>query len=232
MRRARLTVALRDKSGKGVARKLRQQGQVPAVLYGDTAEAQPLSIDRHEIATLIEGEGKENTILSLAFEGDEKQEEVLALTKATQHNPVTDELVHVDLLRISLDRPIHTSVPIHLVGSPAGVKKGGILEHLVRHLEIRCLPLDIPDAVEVNVDHLEIGQSVHVSDLSVPDNVTVLSDARTAVALVESPAKLIAAEEAAAEAEAEAAEGEEVEGEEAEAKKEEKEPAEESSSSS
>jgi large subunit ribosomal protein L25 len=200
------------------------------VLYGNTEAPQPVSIDRYELVSLIEGGGKENTILSLNIEGvgkKKKKEETLALTKATQHDPVTDELIHVDLIRISLDRPIHTAVPIHLVGSPAGVKKGGVLEHLLRHLEIRCLPLDIPEAVDVSVDELDINDTLHVSDLSVPDNVTVLSDLRTAVALVESPAKLAAAEEAAAEAEAEAEEEGEAEGEEAEAK-EEKESAEES----
>jgi large subunit ribosomal protein L25 len=232
MRRANLTVKVRDQWGKGVARKLRQGGRIPAVLYGDTSDPQALSIDRHEIVTVIEGEGKENTILSLTIEGQEKQGEVLALTKATQHNPITDELIHVDLMRISLDRVIHTSVPIHLTGTAAGVKKGGVLEHQLRHLEIRCLPLEIPEAVEVSVEDLEIGQTIHVSDLPVPANVTVLNDERTAVAVVESPAKLIAAEEAAAEEAKAEVEGEEaeVEGEEAEAKKKEEGEAEEKSS--
>jgi len=227
MRRANLTVARREKTGKGFARKLRTAGRIPAVLYGEAAEPAPLTIDRRSIVSLIEGEGKENTILSITIEGEGKSGEILALATAAQHDPVSEELVHVDLLRISLDRPIHTSVPIHLVGTPAGVKKGGILEHLLRHLEVRCLPLDIPEAVEVSVEPLDISQSLHVSDLQVPAAVTVLTDARTAVALVESPAKLLAAEEAAAE-EAKAAEAEAAEGEEAEGEKEEKEATEES----
>lgn len=228
MKRADLKASPREESGKGAARRLRRSGCVPGVLYGQAAAPQPIVVDRRAIVACIEGEGRQNTILSLTLEGQEGMGEILALAKATQHDPVSDELVHVDLLRISLDRPIHTTVPIHLVGTPAGVKKGGILEHLLRQLEIRCLPMDIPDTVEVSVEPLDISQSLHVSDIPVPPNVNVLSDPRTAVALVESPAKLLAAEEAAAaeaKAEAEAA----VEGEEGEAeKKEEEESSEES----
>jgi large subunit ribosomal protein L25 len=217
MKRANLTVQSREDSGKGVARKLRQEGRIPGVLYGPGAEPEKISVDRRSIALLIEGAGKGNTILNLDIEGREKQEEILALPKEVQHHPVTEELVHVDLLRISLDRAITTTVPIHLEGTPVGVKSGGVLEQQLRNLEIHCLPTDIPEMIEVMVENLDIGDTLHVSDLTIPAGVTVLSDLKTAIAVVESPAKLAAAQaveepETEAEGEEEAAEGEEAEG--------------------
>jgi large subunit ribosomal protein L25 len=222
MKRANLTVNSREDSGKGVARKLRQAGRIPGVLYGPDSEPEKISIDRRSIALLIEGEGKGNTILNLDIEGREKSEEILALPKEVQHHPITDELLHVDLLRISLDRAITTTVPIHLEGTPVGVKSGGVLEQQLRNLEIHCLPTDIPEIIGVLVENLDIGDTLHVSDLTVPAGVTVLTPEKTTIAVVESPAKLAAAqavpepEEAEAEGEGEgeeaAAEGEEAEG--------------------
>jgi large subunit ribosomal protein L25 len=200
MRRASLNVAPRERTGKGVARKLRAAGRVPAVLYGQDEIPQVLSIDRRTVATLIRGESGENTIFDIHIEGGDEGGSILALARSAQWDPISERLLHVDLLRISADHPIHTTIPIRLVGTPAGVKVGGILEHLLRHLEVRCLPLEIPEAVEISVERLEIGQSMTVADLEVPEGVTVLSDLRSAVALVESPAKLAAAETAAEEA--------------------------------
>ena len=202
MRRATLNVATREGIGKGVARKLRAAGRVPAVLYGMDQAPIPLSIDRRTMATLIHGEAGENTIFDMHIEGRDAEKSILAFARSAQYHPVSERLVHVDLLRISADHPIHTTIPIRLIGTPAGVKTGGILEHLLRHLDIRCLPLQIPESVEVPVEHLDIGQSMTVADLEVPEGVTVLSDPRTAVVLVESPAKLAAAETAAEEAKA------------------------------
>jgi len=217
MKRANLTVTPRENAGKGVARKLRQAGWIPGVLYGPDSEPQKISVDRRAIALLIEGEGKENTILSLQVEGQDNRAEILALPKETQHNPVTEELVHVDLLRISLDRPITTTVPVHLEGTPVGVKAGGVLEQQLRQLEIHCLPTDIPEVITVSVETLEIGDTLHVSDLQIPENVELFTESKTTVCLVMSPAKLAAAQAVPEAGEAEAAEGEE-EGEEGEAK--------------
>jgi large subunit ribosomal protein L25 len=217
-----LTVELRDSRGKGVARKLRAAGRIPGVVYGEGQEARPVVLDRKGFDQLMRI-GAHHGLLDLSFESG--HEPVKALVREIQVHPVTREVEHVDLQRVSMKEKIRIEVPIVLVGKPEGVRnQGGILEHNLRNVEIECLPSAIPQQIEVDVNDLTIGKSIHVSDLQMP-GVVFLAHPETSIATVSVPAAERAQEDAAAVAAAEAAaatatpvEGEAKPGDKAEAK--------------
>jgi large subunit ribosomal protein L25 len=198
-----LTSAVRSATGKGVARKLRAAGKVPGVFYGRGNPAIPLELGAKDLDTVLTGADGGNVIVDLKVDGAEEADRK-AIFREVQRDPVRGLVVHVDLQHISLTEKIHVEVPVVLVGTPVGVKDGGgILEHLLRELEVECLPTEIPAHIDVDVSALAIGQSIHVRDLSVP-NVTIESEAGRTVATVVPPTVLEEAkpvEEAAAEPE-------------------------------
>ncbi|HPO10505.1 MAG TPA: 50S ribosomal protein L25, partial [bacterium] len=157
MQRAELHVALRKKTGKGVARSLRREGRIPGVVYGGQDPPQPIDIDGRELWQLLHTSGGEHLLVNLHI-GAGKDQGTLTLMKELQHNPLRGDLEHVDFQRISIDRPILTTVSIHITGSSAGEREGGVMEHMLRELNIECLPLEIPDAIAVDISPLGIGQ--------------------------------------------------------------------------
>jgi large subunit ribosomal protein L25 len=208
-----LVAEVRDATGKGVARKLRAAGRIPAVLYGKGAESKAISIDPSALQRLLQSSGAGmNTLIELSVDGTTQT----VLVKELQRDPVRGYPLHTDFYLIDLDKKVEVSVPIHLVGRAAGVELGGILDHPLREIELECLPRAIPESVDVDVSALEIGQSIHVRDLELPEGSSVRTDANLAVASVIAPAVV---EEPVAEEVEEAEEGEEAvaEGEEAEA---------------
>ncbi len=208
-----LSVDLRERSGKGAARKLRAAGRIPGVVYGKGRATTPIALDPHALDRLLKtSEAGLNTLIELTVNGRDGRTTVLV--KELQRDPVRGGLLHADLYEVDLTRTIEVEVPIHLIGRPRGVEMGGILDQTLRTIEVECLPSDIPDEVEFDVSHLEIGDVVHVSDLPIPSNVELQTDAHLGVAHVILPA----AEEAAEAVEAEAVPTEaEAEGEAAEA---------------
>ncbi|MEK7347716.1 MAG: 50S ribosomal protein L25 [Candidatus Eisenbacteria bacterium] len=179
----------RDGVGKGVARRLRQAGSVPAIYYGRGEVPVALSVPAKELESLLHGASGSNVIVDLKVEGvaagDRK-----AILREVQRHPVRGNILHVDLQHISLSERITVEVPVVLVGVPTGVKDGGgILEHLLREVEVECLPTDIPAKLTVDVSHLNIGESVHVSDLAI-GNVEVRTEAERTVATVVPPTVL------------------------------------------
>jgi large subunit ribosomal protein L25 len=193
-----LTGTRRDDIGKGGARKARAAGRIPGVLYGHGEEPVALSVSAREFELAVRKQGG-NPIMGLGLEGREHT----ALIRAVQYDPVSHDIIHLDFLRISLTEMIEVEVAIHLIGTPAGVKEGGgILEPILRELKVRCLPTAIPPFVEVDVTTLNIGDSVHVSAISVP-GVTIVTDAEVTVATVVPPT--VQVEEKPAEEAAEAA---------------------------
>ena len=184
--------------GKGVARKLRAAGRVPAIYYGRGEEPIAIAVNTKEVETLLAGAAGSNVIVDLqvsgAGAGDRK-----ALIREIQRDPVQGTILHLDLQHISLTERITVEVPIELVGTPVGVKDGGgILEHLLREVEIECLPTDIPTHIDVDVSGLAIGDSLHVSDIKA-ERVTIKTEGERAIATVVPPTVL---EEAAPTAEA------------------------------
>src|SRR5213594_5131413 len=178
-----LTGARRDRLGKGGARKSRAAGQIPAVLYGHGEAPIPVAIGTRDFEIALHRHEGGNPIVNLALDGGE----YTALIRDVQYDPVTHDILHLDFQHISLTETIEVKVAVHLTGLPLGVKdEGGILETILREIDVRCLPTAIPTSIQVDVSHLNIGDSVHVRGVSVP-NVTILNDGDETIATVVPP---------------------------------------------
>lgn len=205
----KLQAEVREGTGKGVARKLRQSGRVPAVLYGHGSDAVSLSVDSKELYRLLHTGAGSNVLVDVVVDGTDH----LAMPREIQRDAIRGSFWHVDFLEVSRDQTIAVDVPIHVVGESVGVKQGGVLEHHLWDLHVECLPGDVPEGIEVDISALEVGDSLKVSDLAVPSGVTVLTGPDESVLAVVVPqAREVEEAEAAAAAEAEAAEGAEGEG--------------------
>ena len=206
MKQISLAASARQDTGKGPARRVRAKGMIPGTVYGPAIKPLNVSVTEADLRTAMRAQSGGISVFDLDIDGDKKK----VLLRDVQRHPVTSHVVHVDFHAISMDKPIHISVPIHFVGTPIGLKEGGIQQVTMRDLEIACLPTNIPEIVEIDVSGLAIGDSIHVSDLNVP-NVEVLAEARRTVVVISAPTVVKTTEEEAAEAaEAEeAAEGEE-----------------------
>lgn len=182
-----LAVEIRAESGKGSARKLRAAGRAPAVLYGHGVDPVSLVIDPEALDQMLRSSGAGlNTLIDLAGEPSVAGRTVIV--KEMQRHPVQGSLLHADLYVIDLEERISVSVPIHLIGSPQGVSMGGgLLDHALREVELDCLPGAIPDSIDVDVTALEIGDSLHVGDLVLPEGVELKTDAAQSVASVVTP---------------------------------------------
>lgn len=204
MKEVTLAAKLRSETGKGAARQLRMAGNIPAVVYGPETEAFSVEVAEKDLRNAV----KEATSTSAIFDLDIDGKQNKVIIRDIQRDPVTSKVTHVDFHAISMNKPIHITVPIHITGTAVGVKTdGGILQTVMRELDVSCLPKDIPDHIEIDVDELSIGDSIHVRDIEVP-NVTILSEERRTIVVVAAPTVTV-------EPETEEEEGEEgIEGEE------------------
>lgn len=202
MERSELSVKVRTERKKGAARRLRQQGLIPAVLYGPKVGNVLLSVDARALLKAVDTEAGENTLIRLRVEGAPDLSEKVVMMRDLQVDPVAKKPIHADLYEIRMDETIAVEVPLRLVGKAAGIDEGGILDQGLRELRVECLPGSIPEVVEVDVTPLGMGDSIHVSDLVLPEGVKVIEEATTAVAGVTAP---LAEEEVAAPAEGEVA---------------------------
>ncbi|MEM9176205.1 MAG: 50S ribosomal protein L25 [Myxococcota bacterium] len=175
-------VEARDTRGKGAARELRRNGKVPAVVYGGGREATAIQIDSARFERLLEtSDAGVNTLIDL--EGSDAGGKTV-IAKELQREAVRGNLIHVDFYEVDLSAKIEVSVPIHLTGTPAGVVLGGVLDQQMRDVTLMCLPNAIPDSVEADVSGMELGDSLHVSDLAVADGVDVATESELTVATV------------------------------------------------
>jgi large subunit ribosomal protein L25 len=192
---ATISASTRDGTGKGAARTARREGRIPGVLYGHGEESVSLSVETNELKRLLHSISVENTILDLDLGGGEPYK---VLIRELQRHPFRDEFLHIDFFHVAMDEKIQVEIPIVLTGTPTGVKnKGGVLDHQLRELEVFCLPGNIPEKVEFDVSELDIGDSIHVRDIQLPD-VEILTDLDRSVVAVLAPT-VIEVEEAAAE---------------------------------
>ncbi len=198
----------RSLKGRRIARKLGRQGLVPGIIYGGDQPPEMFTIDPRALDRIRHSAGGMTTLFRFGIEG--KKGSPVVIIKEIQEDPVSGRLLHADLMRISMDRPLQVKIPLHLTGTPRGVKQqGGVLDFVMREIEISCLPGDMPERLDVDVSELEIGHSLKVGDLAIPEKVTVHTDLLAPVATVVTPAAEKA--HAAAEAEAVAEEGAEPE---------------------
>ena len=211
MKEIPLAVSKREGRGKGPARRQRMAGNVPGVIYGPETEPISVSIDEKAFRTAMRQAGK-STIISLTLDDQEHK----AIVREIQRDPVSLDIQHVDFHAISMTHPIDIAMPIRFEGTPVGVRvDGGIQQITMRELDISCLPKDIPDELVVDVSELGIGDSIHVSDISL-ENVRILSPERRTIVVIAAPTVVKEAVTAAEEEEGEVAEGEAAEGEAAE----------------
>ncbi len=169
-----MNVTKREKTGKEIARKLRGQGMIPGVLYGPGADPIPLAVRANELKKVLFRYRGEQILFNLNVEDNGSSLQKMALVKELQYHPVTDEIIHVDFYEISMDREVEVEVPIEVVGKAKGVERGGHLQLLLHTMTVSCLPGAIMDKIEVDVSDLDIGDVVHVRDLTPPEGVRYL----------------------------------------------------------
>jgi large subunit ribosomal protein L25 len=216
----KLKAERRDGRGKGAARKIRAGGKVPAVVYGHGIDPIHVTIDSRELFHVLHTDAGMNVLVDMRVDGDH----FLAMPREVQQDHLRGRFIHVDFLRIARDEKIAVDVPIHIVGESHGVKEGGVIEHHLWNLHVESFPQDVPAAIEADITRLGINESLKVSDLKIPGNLTVLTATEENVVSVVPPQVLkieeevppeVAEAEAEAEAEGAPAEGEEAGGEEA-----------------
>jgi large subunit ribosomal protein L25 len=199
MASAQLSASARDQGGKGVARKLRGEGRVPAVVYGHGRDPQSLSINTRELERLLDHIAAESTVIDLDVDGKAAR----TLIREIQRHPFKRQILHVDFQELVAGEKIIVRLPIVLMGVPDGVRMdGGILDQTMRELEVEVDPSNIPNHVEIDVTRLVIGSSLHVSDIPLPEGVEVMEDQDASVCVVSAPRAAIE-ETAAVEGEAE-----------------------------
>ncbi len=192
-----LKTKTRSTGRKGMNTQARSEGSIPSVLYGGDAENMTIVVERRALEKILHHGGGSHALIQLEFD-DMAQCNTPAIIKAIQRHPVCDALQHVDFMRIRLDQKIQSPVAILLTGRPKGVIDGGVIDHQLREVTVECLALDIPDHIEIDITHLGMGESVHVADLKVSENITILSDPALAIASVHAPRVVKAAEEVVA----------------------------------
>jgi large subunit ribosomal protein L25 len=187
----------RESGNKNMARRVRMGGKIPGVLYGAGKNSLSVSVDPRQVTRILNSKTGHNTIFDLALNGGEQTK---AMIVDWQYEPIKGKLLHIDLKRIAMDKALKVSVPIFLRGEAAGVKQeGGILEQILREVEIECLPADIPSHVDADVSELVFGKVLRVSDLSLGEKVKVLTDPHQPVAHVTTvKEEVVAAPEAVA----------------------------------
>ena len=183
-----LIAEFRETQGKGASRRLRHEGKVPAILYGGHSEARALTLSHQKLIVMLENERFYSTILSLKV-GDQTQNAIL---KDVQRHPYKNAIVHIDFQRVEDNQKIRMSIPLHFVGaavSPGVKTQGGLVSHLRNEVEVSCLPKDLPEFIEVDMSALSLNESIHMSQLKIPEGVelTALAKEDAAVASIHSP---------------------------------------------
>lgn len=186
MQMQQLTITRRQETGKQVVKRLRRSGAVPAVLYGG-AKPEPVTVDPRAVLKILQGHASSTQLLTLKFEG-ERDGERMAIIRDLQFDPVTENLLHVDLQEVTADRAITVRVAVHPVGEAAGVKEQkGILNIVLHEIEVSCLPRNIPERIDADVTELSIGDVLTIGNLQAPEGVRILNDAGQAVVTVSPP---------------------------------------------
>lgn len=197
----------RRRLGKGGSRAVRRDGFVPAILYGSGDESVPIKVNAHVFETLVRTPGGVHSVIDFKLPG---ADEIMALIREVQRDPITRDIVHVDFQRIKAGVPVTVGLPIALTGTPEGVKIGGVLEFISREIEVKCLPRHVMSRYEVDVSGLNIGDSLQVKDLEIP-SMEILTEPGRTIAVVVAPT--VVAEPTTEEEEAAEGEGAEAEGE-------------------
>jgi large subunit ribosomal protein L25 len=207
--RVKLEVKERERRGTRESRRLRKEGLIPGVLYGNGKESHAISIPERELRRALTGSGGTHAILDVVLEG--KKSAHPSILKDFQRDKVRDRVIHVDLQEVRLDQPIQATVSVHLVGEAQGSKEGGVLSQVQREVNVEALPMEVPEHLELDVSEMAIGDTLRLTDLPRREGVTLLDDPETVLATVTMPTRVEEPEEELEEGEegAEVPEGEE-----------------------
>ncbi len=188
MERLTLQVHKREKKGKGAARSLRRRGFIPGVIYGH-GEPILISIEKKALRRLISHEHIESALIDInVLNKETKTQQLVGILKDYQVDPIGEDLLHVDFMKVAMDETVTVTVPIELVGeTPAGVREGGILQFILREIDIECLPSQIPEYIPVDASSLGIGDSLHVGDITPPEGVEILAEPEEVVLSISAP---------------------------------------------
>ncbi len=186
MERVAMTAQVRDKAGKGVARGLRRNKMIPAVLYSH-GKSMPISMVNKDVTKVLNKEGGEHALINLKLEGGSAAGERMAMIKDYQVDPISGSLLHLDLMEVAMNEKVKIPVAVHITGNSLGVKEGGIFQYGLRQLDIECLPAQIPDSINVDITNLKVNESLHVRDIQMPEGVRVLTDGAATVATIQPP---------------------------------------------
>jgi large subunit ribosomal protein L25 len=182
-----LAAQVRKSKGKGAARRLRRDNKVPAIFYGPKTEPVMLAVDYPELNRILKHSSGDNVIIDLQFQSDQGAETRKVMLKELLLDPIKDICLHADFYEISMDKEITVNVPIRLINTPEGVALGGVLQHIRRELTISCLPSNLVDFFELDVESLQIGDSLHIRDIEIPEGITSLDEDHLTVAIVAAP---------------------------------------------
>jgi large subunit ribosomal protein L25 len=186
--RVRLRVQTRESRGTAASRRLRADGLIPGVLYGNGGNAQAFCIEERELRKALTGDHGLHAILDVVLEGQQRAHH--AVLKEYQLDPTRARLLHIDLQEVRLDQAIQTQVVVELVGESEGVKEGGVLSQIQREVNVEALPMEVPDRLELDVSSMKIGDTMRLSDLRVPEGAKLLDDPETVLATVTPPTKI------------------------------------------
>ncbi len=193
MERYQLKAEVREETGKGPARRIRKVGLVPGVVYGKNRSPQPLTVDPLDLQSKMSG----NAIFDLVMvdDGEEADGAETVMIKEVQKDPIKGDIIHIDFHQISMDEKITVSVSLKLVGDAAGVIEGGVLQQLLREIDVECLPTDIPDEIELDISELDMGDSMLVSNIDFPEELDIVTPLDEVIATIVAPTELIEEEE-------------------------------------
>ena len=176
----------REVFGKNASRRLRKEGMVPVILYGSNEVNVPLTLEKEALFKILRSETGENTVFEVSFNSETRN----AMIKDLQQDPVSDEILHADLIQIAMDKVVRVSVPVVTVGDAVGVKtEGGFVDFITREIEVECLPQDIPEHIEIDISHLHLRQSFKVGDVNVSEGIKLITDPDSMLVHIELPTK-------------------------------------------
>jgi len=203
-----LKTKIRTTTGNGPARRLRVSGQIPAVLYGPKTEPVLLSVNKSDLEQVFKKGGIGQVILNLVIQKNGETTTKPAMIKELQTHPLSRNFIHIDFYEIKMDQKITAKIPVVTTGMAKGVELGGILQIIRRELEVECLPLEVPESIEIDISDLDIGDSIHVGEIRLEGEIEFLEDDNYTVVTVLSPKMEEEPEEEAEEEEAEKEDGE------------------------
>jgi large subunit ribosomal protein L25 len=176
----------REVFGKNASRRLRKEGIVPVILYGSNEANVPLALEKEALLKILRSETGENTVFEVSFNSETRN----AMIKDLQLDPVSDEIMHADLIQIAMDKVVRVSVPVVTVGDAVGVKtEGGFVDFITREVEIECLPQEIPEHIEIDISHLHLRQAFKIGDVDIPEGIKLISDPDSILVHIELPTK-------------------------------------------